>query len=185
MPNAPGYEVSATYLDANLKAIREAGLLDTVLARLSPELKAAAQSPYGQSWWPGTVNEGLIAALCAAHGERAVEEVGFLSVQRSVGPLVMPFLKVLLAVTGADPATIFSKLGQFSSSSTRGVTIDWKLGTGQQGDLTIVYPSAVDPSVKPLWRGGLRCGLTMLKRQGRVDDRHVDARTLRYQISWD
>ncbi|MBX7100074.1 MAG: hypothetical protein K1X89_20335 [Myxococcaceae bacterium] len=184
MSTAPSYEVSATYLDANLKALREAGHFDSVLAALSPELKAAAQSPYGQSWWPGKVNEGIVAALCAVHGEQAVEQVGFLSVQRSIGPLVMPFLRVLIAVTGADPKSVFSKLGQFSTSSTRGVSIDWKPGEGTRGEITVTYPTPVDPAVKALWRGGLRCGLTMLKREGRVDDQHVDARTLRYQIVW-
>jgi len=55
-PPAKTYEISATYLLANLKAIRELGYYDAWLATLPADLKEIASNPNRQNWWPGAVN---------------------------------------------------------------------------------------------------------------------------------
>jgi hypothetical protein len=184
LPPDTEYQVSATYLAANLSAIRQLGHGEALLAALRPELRATAEAPSTQSWWPGAVNEQLLRALATVKSDAVVEEVGFLSVQNSIGPIVMPLLKVLLALTGSDPATLFSRLGLFLSSSARGVKPTWKLVEPTLGELSISYPVNVDPVLGTLWHGGLRCALTLLKRDGMITTRLVTDRSLSFLISW-
>ena len=184
MPPDTEYQVSATYLAANLSAIRQLGHYEAMLAELPPALHPAAESPSSRSWWPGAVNEQLLRALATAKGDAVVEEVGFLSIQNSIGPIVMPLLKVLLALTGSDPGTIFSRVGLLSSSSARGVKPTWKLVEPTLGELAIAYPEKIDPILGTLWHGGLRCGLAMLKRDGMITTRLIGQRSLSFLISW-
>ncbi len=180
------YEISATYLLANIKAIRELGFYDAWFGSLSDDLKEIVASPNRQNWWPGAVNERVLRALADRCGEPAVEAVGFTSVHRSIGPIVLPLLKVLLTMTSSDPNTIFSRLGQFSSTSSRGVEITWRPIDATHGEATIRYNARTEPVMKALWRGGLRSGFSLLNRQGAVDaaTQSVDGRALTFLLSW-
>lgn len=186
---AQGYEVSATYVSGLVKALATLGKLEPVAARLGAEAGAAVATPHKQGWWPGALTEQLIDAIEAEGGASLVEDVGRLNVKNSMGPVVMPLVKVTFAIFGTSPARLFEKMGQFSGTAVRGITILWTAAGERAGAFEIRYPTPQHPAQGHLWRGGFRGAFEVAGKPGRVELAPAEAtaqgKVLRFSLSWD
>jgi hypothetical protein len=185
---AQGYEVSATYVSGLVKALTALRRLEAVTARLGAEARVPIDAPNQQSWWPGALTEQLIDAIEAEGGVPLLEEVGRLNVKNSMGPVVMPLVKVTFAIFGSSPARLFEKMGQFSGTAVRGIAILWTASGDAAGTFEIRYPTPQHVAQSHLWRGGFLGCFDVAGRPGRVELSPVQVaehgKVLRFSLSW-
>lgn len=180
------YEVSGTYVGGLAKAITALGYAKVLLPALSVELREAFERPNSKRWWPGTTTEQLLSTLEGLAGNEAVVAVGKHNVMHSMGPIVMPLVKVLLAVSSNRPAKLFEKMAQFSSTAVRGLDIRWELTGPCAGLFSARYPHPQPSAQGAVWRGGLLAGLDIVAHQGTVTQQPAleGGRTLRFEAAW-
>lgn len=181
-----GYELSATYLNGLVKAVRDAGMLEAILVGLPADLRSAFTRPALQSWWDAGFGESLVIQVFEQFGERAVEQVGYGVVAETMGPLVMSQVQALLAAGGADPQTLFAHIEQFVASAVRPVTARWEKTGERNGHLDIAYPKPVRKAIPILWRGAIRYVFEITKTTGKIDREQHGEQTgkLLFEVSW-
>jgi hypothetical protein len=180
------YEVSGTYVGGLAKAIRALGHAEVLLPALEADVREAFERPNAKGWWPGTTTERLLATLQGLTSLEVVEAVGNHNVAHSMGPIVMPLVKVLLAISRNRPAKLFEKMAQFSSTAVRGLDIQWELTSPTGGLFSALYPHAQPQAQGAVWRGGLLAGLDVVGHQGSVTVLPAleGGRRLRFQTAW-
>ena len=123
--------------------------------------------PYDEKWVSAQVIEDLINCLADAHGPDALDEVNFAMTKDSLGKVVLPMLRVALAITGRSPATIFSRLGDSVKVAMKGVEVKWTPDGPNAGRVTLRYPQSMPQVVHYAWRGVFRFAWDLTGRQGR------------------
>jgi hypothetical protein len=185
---ADGYEVSATYVSGLVKALSSLNKLEVVAARLAAPARVPVDAPNQQSWWPGALTEQLIDAIEAEGGVPLLEEVGRLNVKNSIGPVVMPLVKVTFAIFGSSPARLFERMGQFSGAAQRGIDILWTPAGESAGSFEIRYPTPQHVAQGHLWRGGFLGCFDVTGQPGRADLAPMQAaeqgKVLRFALRW-
>ena len=181
------HEISGSHLANLKKALQKLGLLERVVARLPTAAANAIADPGRLGWWPGSLSQDILLGVREVGGLEAVERLGSANVEVGAGPIVMPLVKVLLALGGSKPSSFFGRIAQFSSTSERGTKITWADLDDKHGKITVEYPDPVDEVVLTVWRGGISKGFDVLSRSGRVDSatRSADGRTLTFLLSWE
>lgn len=179
-----GYEVSAMYVSGLLKALKEHGLLEQVLAGVSPATRAVAAAPFKQRWHPGTVTEELSFAVPRLADAQRLEDVTYEMAKRSFGPIVTPMIKVAMALTGSSPATIFSRLQEATDVAVRGLDITWLPLGPTRGEVKVGYPWPIPAEVEPVWRGTLRFAFELARTDGRVEKATLTDRTVTLPVAW-
>ncbi len=179
-----GYELSANYMKGLVGAVKNAGLLEGILVGLPTDLRSAYLRPPPQAWWDARFAEQLAVAVDAQHGERAVEEVGYLVVVESIGPVASPRIQEMLAA-GATTETFFSQIEQFIALAVRPVTAQWTSSGNGVGTLEIKYPRPVLKQIPVLWRGAIRYVFEITRVQGKITaEQQPTPGHLKYAVSW-
>jgi hypothetical protein len=180
------YEVSSVMVAGFLKAARELGVLDAALPLVTPPYRAIIDAPHRKSWVPGELIMELNTAIAKTSAPERVADVNYVMSKDSISRIVMPLLKVTMALFGRNPAAIFSKLYDVSTTSIRGVGIDWQLVGTSGGAYVIRYPIAVPAVTHHAWEGVFRFGFELAGREGRVaKSEFLDGdKTLRIELSW-
>lgn len=181
-----GYELSASYMNGLVKAVRDAGMLEAILVGLPTDLRSAFMRPALQSWWDAGFGERLVLAVNDQFGERAVEQVGYGVVAETIGPLVMPQVQALISRGGSAPQVLFSQIETFIASAVRPVTAHWTPAGEKSGTLAIQYPKPVRKGIPVLWRGAIRYVFEITKSTGRIDREQHGEQTgnLLFEVSW-
>lgn len=181
-----GYEISSSYVGGLVKSLSAMGHLEAVRAEVGPEAKMALESPVSNRWWDGVVNEQLMVALQKLQGDSAVEKVSYDTIKGALGPIVMPLVKVTLALTGSTPNALLSRGGQFLSTSVRGLEVTWSPSGPTGGTYAVRYPVKVPRAYMPLWKGMMAYVFELTGVKGTVTDAvaELDGKTFRYTLSW-
>lgn len=167
-------------------AARELGLLEKAEPQLTAETRAVLANPYGAKWVSMHVIQDLTAALARVHGPECLDELNLRMTRNSLGKLVLPMLRVALAITGRSPATIFSRLDDSVKVAMKGVSATWLAKGPNAGMVTLRYPEAPPAVVHHAWRGVFRFGFEITERQGRLTaHRYLDGgKTIELEVEW-
>lgn len=173
-----------------LHALAEHGLLDKVTAELDPEARAIAKSPpLPSEWVDGRVLFELNAVVLDLYGEDMLGRVSLDGNRAGISRLVRFGVESALRLFGVSPATMFTRIGQMSASTTRGIEYAWTAEGPRKGTLRITYPDG-DHVPHASWlsaRGGLRLIFDFCKISGTVGPPRVtDARgnACDYLLRW-
>jgi hypothetical protein len=181
-----GYELSANYMNGLVKSVRDAGYLEAILVGLPADPRSAFTRPAMQPWWDAGFAEQLVLAVFKQFGERAVEQVGYGVVAETMGPLVMPQIKALLASGGSAPQTLFARIEGLIASAVRPVTAKWTAAGEKGGTLTLQYPKPIRRGIAFLWRGAIRYVFEITQTAGKIESEALDEQSgnLRFAVSW-
>jgi len=180
------YLASSVHVAGFVAAAKRLGLMDKMLPLLAPETKHVVEHPYDEKWVSAQVIQDLSNCVADAHGPDALDEVNFVMTKDSLGKLVLPMLRVALAITGRSPATIFARLHDSVRVAMKGVSVTWAPNGTNAGRVTLRYPEPVPKVVHYAWRGVFRFAWDLTERQGQlVDARYLDeGKTLELDVSW-
>lgn len=180
------WKSSAVYLAGLVKAIRSAGLLDAVLARIPPETRQLVDNPYGQRWHPWQHGAALATAVLDVAGPQALEDVTFVMARDSFGPILTPMLKIALTLMGMSPASLFTRVDQSIRPAVQGVTARWERTGEHTGLVSFEYPIVPPPFADTSWRGGLRFMFQLVGLEGQIApcERRESGRVLVFAVSW-
>ncbi|MFZ5444451.1 MAG: hypothetical protein ACOZQL_30950 [Myxococcota bacterium] len=184
MVAAAGYEVSSVHLSAFIKMARAMGVLERVLPTLSAGTRAVVERPSDARWYPAQVISELAEQVLAVAGGEVLEELNYRMTKESLGRLILPVLKVALAIAGNSPATIFSRLDDVLAVAMRGIRVEWTPQGPTAGTLRFVYPEAPPRSAESSWRGALRFGFELTRADGRVVRSTVEGGALVMELAW-
>jgi hypothetical protein len=181
------FEISALHLRAMIKALREAGLYEEVLAHVSPATRETMDNTYSHVWHPGTVIEEIWRVVVSLHGPAQLADLNYSLSKKTFGPVIMPLVKVALTLSGGgNPASIASRLDALLRLAIREVQILWEQTDKQAGELLINYPRPVVREVEQAWRGVLRFMFELSASDGSVEifEYLNEGRQLRIVIAW-
>lgn len=184
---AEPFEVSAMHVAGMARALGELGIAADVLARVSPATRAMLERPYDARWHPGSVLVEVSNAVLAQRGSDALEAMTYQMTKQSFGPVLRPVVSVALALTGNDPASVFSRLGNSLQVAMRGVDARWEAISPTKGTLTITYPVPVPVDAVQSWRGVARFLFELSRHaDGRMTEhaRVNGDRSLRMTLEW-
>lgn len=157
-----------------------------VKAALNPATRAALDDPNSTKWHDGSVVLEAAEVVKRFGGNEGVEAMNYHAVKRSLGPVMAPFLKVSLALFGASPATLFSRMNENLTPVMRGVTTTWAAADPLSGRLIVTHPDPVLAVSWPCWRGSLRFTFDLCGVKGEIVDRSQPSsdRTLAFDLAW-
>lgn len=180
------YLASSVHIAGFVKAAKELGLLEKVLPLLTAETRHVLENMFDQKWVTAHVIQDLTSRIAEVHGAEKLDELNFVMTKDSLGKLVMPLLKVALAITGRSPATIFSRLGDSVKVAMQGLTTTWDPEGANAGRITMRYPEVPPQVIHHCWRGVFRFAFELTGRDGKLaSHRYLDGgRTLEMQVSW-
>lgn len=183
---AAGFEVSSTYAGGLVKALRETSLLTPQLeARLDESAKALVSAPFARSWWPGSASTTLLRLVLEAHGAAKLEEVGLRVIKNSMGPIITPLTSVVGAIFGLKPSTLLERMGEFATTSVRGVSLSWNLATPTHGQLHVSYPPGEDGKLfEPMWRGACLYAFEVTQTKGGSVSSQIDGSAIVFDVRW-
>lgn len=97
-----------------------------VRARLVEPLAALVAHPEKQAWVEGELVEQLSATIYAVGGQRSVEDVYFGHVNHRLGGLMIPFVKVALALARNDPRAFLTRMNVSLAPVAKGLSAEWR-----------------------------------------------------------
>ncbi|MFT3843058.1 MAG: hypothetical protein QM723_39075 [Myxococcaceae bacterium] len=151
------------------KALTQAGIYDTFAAAVQPPTRAALAEPNAESWFPGAVVEDIWQTLVKKYGPQQLSDINYLVAKQSFGPVVMPVIKVALALTGNSPASVAARLESMLKLAIRPVKIIWHATDANSGTITIQYPRPIVLVAEHAWGGVFRFMFEITGRQGTVE----------------
>lgn len=180
------YQASSVHIAGFVAAARRLGFFEKALPLLAPETKQVLENPFDAKWVPARVIQDLTARVAEQYGPECLDPLNFAMTQDSLGRLVLPMLRVALALTGGSPATVFARLGDSVKIAMRGVSAGWRATNANGGMVTLRYAEAPPPVVHHAWRGVFRFAFELTKREGRlVAHRYLDdGKTLELDVEW-
>lgn len=185
MTEAPGYQVSSTYARGFAKAVHELGLRSALEARLSVAAKQFLDDPGANRWWPPAAVEECTRLIHEIHTDPTLLEVGYRTLSSTLGPILLPLVKVSLTLFGASPATLLKRVPDLSSSALRGVGSSFKAGGPKDCELSLLYPTEVPKGYGALWEGAIRwvCE-TADGKNPKIGLLSHTGKTLNFKVSW-
>jgi hypothetical protein len=184
MPMPDTTMTSSTYVRAVARALVTQAKFDAVVARCGPEVAAMLKSPLSQAWWPGPLLVELTRALGAEGGEAMLRTTGRLAIDESMLPVVRPLIRVVLALGGATPNTLFTHFPRLAIAGVKNVRIAWNATGPTSGNLTLDYPFAAPAEYLDLWVGAVDYCLETTKPKDPRVTSHAEGTRLRFEVSW-
>ena len=159
---------------------------DAAFAAMTPETRAALQNPSSIKWHDGSVVISVAEAVHRFAGDEGVEAMNYAALQRSLGPVMAPFLKVSLALFGAGPDTLLKRMNESLGTVMRGVTTQWQPASPTAGRLVITHPDVVRDVSWPCWKGSLRFIYDLCGVEGSITPMKQSAstKTLAFDCAW-
>jgi hypothetical protein len=163
------YELKALTFRAYLAQIEKIGALAEVKARVQPETLHAMESPpLPTAWIDPLLYEDMMGALEAVRGIAAVRTVTKSALESTTLPNLRPIVGGLLRLFGTSPATLLSRVPDFSRPVSRGVDYEWQLDTPHSGRLTMIFPRRVPRATYVAFESGLWLILELCGVRGHV-----------------
>ncbi len=179
-------EVASSSLTGLSKALVRAGLLDEVLAALPEPARAAMKAPNEQRWWPGSMFSEINRVIIRLRGMEVYEQICNDLVRRGLGPIAEPLVKVTVALLGATPGLLLSRMGSLAGVSMKGPTFEWKAADKNHGTLTVKYLAPIDaPPIVAGWKATFQY-LFELSKPGKLEKISVvdNSTTFVFEFSW-
>lgn len=182
------FEVSAMNMRAFSSGLEASGRRAEVLSKLTPEARAAYDAPFAVRWHPGRYAVSAWEHTYALGSEPLLTQVNDHVSRNSFGPVVRPLARVALAISGASPATLFSRLGSIVALAVRGLSFGWESRSRTSGSLTVTYPRPVPghllgwPSV--IRAGADLAGVPIILDAFRPRDGHPINTIFTYDVHW-
>lgn len=178
--------MSAVYVAGITRAMRAAGLLEQVLAKVSPETRRIVDNPYGARWHPARYGAELITAVLELAGPKAVEDLVFRVARESFGNIVGTMVRIAVSVADPSPSTVFSQIDRALASATQGIVATWEKTDDHSGTMHFEYPVVAPPFTDFTWRGSLRFMFELAGVEGDIApcERDDGGRTLHFPITW-
>lgn len=184
---AEPFEVSAMHVAGMVKVLDRLGYTARVQEKVSGATRAALERPYDARWHPGAVLVEVSDAVIALEGGPALETMTYEMTKSSFGPVLRPVISVALALTGNDPASVFSRVRDSLKVAMRGVDVHWDPDGKQAGALSLTYPMALPADAVASWRGVVRFLFELSKHpEGQLAHHELvnGARTLKLRLEW-
>lgn len=180
------YRASSVHIAGFVTAAKRLGFFDKALPLLAPETRHVLDHPFDEKWVSAHVIQDLTARIAEQYGPECLDPLNFAMTKDSIGKLVLPMLRVALAITGRSPATVFARLGDSVKVAMQGVEASWLAASPTAGRVTLRYPEAPPQVVHHAWRGVFRFGFELTGREGQlVSHQYLDAgKTLELEVSW-
>ncbi len=189
--NAPAtgtdpFEISSLHLSSVGKALKDAGIHDAAIGSLQPATRAALDEPNLQRWFAGSIVEDVWQTVATHFGFEKLAEINYRVAKQSFGPVVMPVIKVALALSGSSPASVAGRLESMLKLAIREVKIVWAASGANGGTITITYPRPVVAVAEHAWRGVFRFMFEITGRQGGIDRVEVleGGSQFRFAVRW-
>ena len=134
------YRIKGNTFRAHVAYLKENGLCDAVLARLSPEAAAlVVQPPLPASWVSGALLDEICVAVHALKGKETL-----LQMERAViwGPLTkmfIPILQGLFRVLGASPGALAARFQDVVKRHVEGMEFRYEPVSENSGTMTIRF----------------------------------------------
>jgi hypothetical protein len=141
--------------------------------------------PLQTVWLDGIVIEDLINAVESVRGMEAVRIVTRKG-QMAIVPVLRPIIGGLLRLFGASPATLFSRLHQFSSNHTRGPELTWKPESDHAGELHVTFPHRKNASRNMFvgFESGMHNIFELCDKEGTVEEARILGATGIIRAHW-
>ncbi|MDP1821702.1 MAG: hypothetical protein Q8L48_00590 [Archangium sp.] len=180
------YRASSVHIAGFVAAAKRLGFFEKALPLLAPETRHVLEHPFDAKWVPAQVIQDLTARVAEQYGPECLDPLNFAMTKDSLGRLVLPMLRVALAITGRSPATVFSRLGDSVKIAMQGVSASWLATSANGGVVTLRYPEAPPAVVHHAWQGVFRFAFELTSREGRlVAHRYLDGgKTVELDVAW-
>lgn len=180
------YEASSVHVAGFVAAAKAVGALEKALPHVAPETRAVVERPFDRKWVPAAVIQDLTATVAAKAGPEVLAELNYRMTRDSLGRLVLPLLKVGMALTGRSPASVFSRLDDSVKVAMKGVHVTWEATSPSGGVVRISYPEPPPPVVHHAWAGVFRFGYELAGTTGKLESfEYVEGgKTLVMKVSW-
>jgi hypothetical protein len=180
-------QFTGSILRTNVAWLAKSGLEAAVRARVPEETRALFDKPpLPSSWVSARHIDALLEGLFAVGGEEALLRLAEDTTRASFGPVVLPLLKTLVALFGASPASMFSRLDSTVSVYMKGASFTYE-ETGEREGLLRLRTVDQPPRAWFLqWKGRLRFGFEVARVQGSIASCDVDAdgKGAVYRVRW-
>lgn len=178
------FTVSAMNVRGFGAALTALGHKEEVLALMPEAARAAYATPQSARWHPGQYAVEAWRATRALGGQALLDATNYRFFTDSLSPVVRPLVKVAIALSGASPATLFSRVGELVGLTMRGLEFGWAPTAARAGRFTVHYPRPV-PSELLGWRQVMRVGGEMTRATIVVDNFAAESdRQYRYDVHW-
>jgi len=181
------YQLKALTFRAYLAQIEKIGALAEVKARVAVDtLRAIDSPPLPTAWIDPSVFEDMMCALEAARGLAVVRQVAKDALEGGTLANLLPIVGGLLRLFGTSPATLLSRVPEFSKPVSRGVEYQWELESTTSGRLTISFPRRVPRVTYVSFEAGLGLILDLCRVQGAVSAADIaeDGESGTIRVSW-
>lgn len=170
-------------LAAGLEA---SGRAREVLEQCQPATRDALLNPMANSWHDGSAVVDVSVVMERLLGEAAVDEVYYQAVKRSLGPVMEPFMRVMLIVTGRKPQAVFSRMNSSLAPVMKGVQVLWQQASPTSGVITVQHQDEVAPVSFVAWAGSFRYTFDLIGIPGTITPKRPspDNREFRFDVSW-
>ncbi len=180
------YLASSVHIVGFVNAAQQLELMEKVLPLLTDETRHTLENPYEAKWVPARIIQDLTLRIAQVHGPEILDPLNFLMTKDSMGKMVLPMLRVALAITGRSPASVFARVGESVKVAMQGVDATWAAKNDTSGRITLRYVEAPPQVVHHAWKGVFRFAFELTDREGQLDShRYLDAGlTLELDVSW-
>ena len=165
------FEVKGSLLRGFLDALAKENVRDKVLERATNSTRELVASlPPASSWVDGDVMFDLNRATLELLGADALERLTLAGNRAALSKAMTFAVESLMRLFGVSPATVFSRMNQMASSTTRGLDYQWTSTGARAGSLRITFVNATDIPAAA-WisiRGGLRLVFDYCKLDGKI-----------------
>lgn len=179
-------EVASSSMAGLAKALTRRNLFDGTVAKLSPEAARALKTPNAQRWWPGSLFQEVNRVVIRDHGIELYTQLTDDLVRRSLGPIAEPMVRVTLALVGATPVSLLSRMSTLAAISFKGPTVLWEPKDAHHGRITVKYLAPLDaPPIVAGWKATFQY-LFDLTKPGTIDNVTIldSGATFVFDFSW-
>lgn len=168
------------------KALEKLGIVEQVLASVSPAAAEVIRSAGVFKFHPGVAVDEVMLAAGTLHGDEMISRVMEEATRMSIDGVVAPLARMYLTLKGNQPSVLLERFNEFLKPATRGLSSTWVANGLQAGTLSLTYPEAVDRKLAWAWRGAIRYVLLFCKREGTVNviAPSADGLTFNLAVEW-
>jgi hypothetical protein len=181
------YAVKALTFRAYLAQIDKLGALEAVKARVPPEtLHAMEEPPLPTVWMDPLRFEEMMCALEAVRGLHAVRTVSRAALDAATVPNLRPILSGLLRMFGTSPATLLTRMSDFSKPVSLGPEYEWIAEGPQGGRLIVTFPRRVPRVTCVSFESGCALILDLCRVKGCVSPTEMsgDGTRATIRVTW-
>ncbi|MFZ5444191.1 MAG: hypothetical protein ACOZQL_29615 [Myxococcota bacterium] len=178
------WRVSSLRVSGLAQALARKGVLDEVLLHCTPETRAVFTRPHDAASHPAQALVDFNEAVVRTLGTAGLEELNFEATRDAYSKVLRPIVTVAVAITGASPASILSRVPSSVGQILPGVTATWTARGKNAGTVSIAYPGSISPTFEHAWRGGLRFLSELAGTPLRIDEFRLEGSAFVFDLSW-